>query len=136
MPIYVLRLRDGNCIISLAENPSQAVERAKPLGGSSQVATIREADSFAAQFSLSDKGELKSVLLDQQTLSELLSNEYPMLNAARAHAYGDFGSSDTDSKTEHVLFDQQAGDHAKGWDQREKSLIEYVVEQERLRLAH
>ena len=136
MPIYVLRLRDGNCIVSSAANPSEAAERAKPLAGSTEVATIRQLESFTAQFSLSEEGELKSVLLHQETVSDLLRHEYPMLKAARNQAYGEFGSSETDSRTERVLFDQRAESHAKGWDAREKSMVKYAVEQERLRLAN
>jgi hypothetical protein len=135
MHIYVLRLRDGNCIVTYAENASEAVKRASPLAGS-EVATIRELESFTAQFVLSEEGELNSVLLHGETVSDLLGHEYPMLNAARSQAYREFGTSETDRKTEHVLFDQRAQSHAKGWDARDKSLVKYAVEQERLRLAN
>jgi hypothetical protein len=59
-----------------------------------------------------------------------------MLNVARTQGYGEFVSSETDSKTEHVLFDQRAESHAQGWDARDKSLVKYAVAQERLRLAN
>ena len=135
MPLYVLRMRDGNCVIAQALNEDQARQSAKRLGGSG-VATVRQVDSFVAQFSLSDDGELKSALLDQPTLADLHRHEYPMLAAAVAHAYEEFDSSETDSSSVHVLYDHGASSHAKGWDQRDKAMIEYAVQQERLRLAN
>ena len=68
------------------------------------------------------------------TLADLHRYEYPMLAAAVAHAYEEFGSSETDSSSVHVLYDQGASSHAKGWDQRDKAMIEYAVQQERLKI--
>ena len=48
-----------------------------------EIATVRELESFAAQFLLTDDGELKSILLDEQTLADLGAHEYPILNSAR-----------------------------------------------------
>lgn len=135
MTLYVLRLRNGNCVIAYANNEEQARERAAPLSGS-EIATIRAVDAFVAQFSLGDDGELNSALLDRPTVSDLHRHEYPMLAAASAHAYGEFDSSETDSHAVHVLYDQSARSHAKGWDLREKAMMEYAVQQERLRLAN
>jgi hypothetical protein len=134
MPLYVLRLRDGNCVIAFAETEVNATQRAQQLGGSG-VATIRTIDSFVAQFLLSNDGELKSALLDRATVSDLHRHEYPMLAAATSHGYQEFDSSETDSRAVHVLFDQSASTHANGWDERDKAMIEYAVQQERLRLA-
>ena len=134
MPLYVLRLRDGNCVIAFADTEANATQQAQQLGGSG-VATIRSIDSFVAQFLLSNDGELKSALLDRATVSDLHRHEYPMLAAAKAHAYAEFESSETDSRAVHVLYDDTARSHAKGWDERDKAMIEYAVEQERLRLA-
>jgi hypothetical protein len=135
MPLYVLRMRDGNCVIAHARNEDQAQQSAHRLGGSG-VATIRKVESFVAQFSLSNEGELKSALLDGVTLSDLHRHEYPMLAAAIAHDYEEFDSSETDSRAVHVLYDERARSHAKGWDERDKAMIEYAVQQERLRLAN
>ncbi len=66
---------------------------------------MRELESFAAQFLLTDDGELKSILLNEQTLADLRAHEYPILNSARTQSYADFDSSETDSKAEHVLYD-------------------------------
>ena len=135
MPLYVLRMRDGNCVVAYADNEAKAKETAQQFAGSA-VATIRMTDSFVAQFLLSDDGELKSALLDQPTVIDLHRHEYPMLAAATAHAYEEFGSSETDSRAVHVLYDHDARSHAKGWDERDKAMIEYAVHQERLRLAN
>jgi hypothetical protein len=59
-----------------------------------------------------------------------------MLKAANAQSYADFGASDTDSKTEAVRFSPPARRHAQKWDERDKKIVRYAVEQERLRFAH
>jgi hypothetical protein len=135
MSLYVLRLRDGNCIILDALNEDGARERAKPLAAS-EVVTARKLDSFVAQFALTDEGELTATLLDKNTVSELHQHEYPMLKAANAQSYMDFDASETDSKTYAVLFNTDASLHAKQWDNRDKKILHYAVEQERLRFAN
>ena len=88
-----------------------------------EIATVRELESFAAQFLLTDDGELKSILLDEQTLADLGAHEYPILNSARTQSYADFNSSETDSKAEHVLYDALAQNHINAWDDREQPLV-------------
>ena len=84
MTLFVLRLRDGNCVVVAAGDDAAARQRAKDLRADVEIATVRELESFAAQFLLTDDGELKSILLDEQTLADLCAHEYPMLNSARA----------------------------------------------------
>lgn len=135
MPVFVLRLRDGNCIVADAVNEAAARESVKSLAAS-EVVTVRKLGSFVAQFSLTDEGELASVILDKKTVSDLYQHEYPLLHAAHAHSYQDFGSSETDSKTEEVLFSSLANLHARQWDKRDKEIVQCAVEQERLRFAN
>jgi nitrous oxide reductase len=135
MSLYVLRLRDGNCIVVDAPSEEKAMERAKPLAAS-EIATARKLASFVAQFSLTDEGELTAILLEKETVAELHEHEYPMLNAAHAQSYMDFNASETDSKTDAVLFNQDATVHAQQWDRRDEQIIHYAVEQERLRFAN
>jgi hypothetical protein len=135
MSLYVLRLRDGNCIVADASTEEEAREKAKPLAAS-EVATARKLDSFVAQFSLTDEGELAATLLDRGTVADLHAHEYPLLNAAYAESYSDFDSSETDSKTDAVLFDRAARRHAADWDKRDKRMVHYAVQQERLRFAN
>ena len=135
MSIYVLRLRDGNCIVVDALNEDHARKNAEPLAAS-EVVTARELDAFVAQFVLNDNGELTGTLLDKETIADLHQHEYPMLKAANAQSYADFGASEGDSKTETVRFSPPARRHAQEWDERDKQIVRYAVEQERLRFAH
>ena len=135
MQLYVLRLRDGNCIIVAAPSEEKATARARRLAAS-EIASIRCLESFVAQFCLTDEGELAANILDGKTIAELHEHEYPLLRAAHAHSYEDFGSSETDSNTHAVRFSSAASLHAKQWDTRDKETIRYAVEQERLRFAH
>jgi hypothetical protein len=57
-----------------------------------------------------------------------------MLDSARAQSYADFDSSETDSKAEYVLYDAPAQKHIAAWDDRDKCLVCYAVQQERDRL--
>src|SRR5256886_15639149 len=135
MPVYVLRLRDGNCIVVDARNEDQARENAKPLAAS-EIVSARKLKSFVAHFALGDEGELAATLVDKKTLSDLHEHEYPMLRAANAQSYDDFGASESDSNTEMVLFDSAVRHHARGWDKRDKQIVRYAVEQERLRFTN
>ena len=135
MSLYVLRLRDGNCIVVDAPSEEKARERAKPLAAS-EIATARKLGSFVAQFALTDEGELAATLLDKKTIADLHEHEYPLLNAAHAQSYMDFDASETDSKTETVLFSSEASHHAQDWDRRDKQIVRYAVDQERLRFSN
>ena len=136
MSLYVLRLRDGNCIIAEAENERVAQKRTEDIGANSEVATIRALSSFAAHFVLTDEGELDSILLDVHTVAELHKHEYPMLKAATRQSYEDFGVSQTDSAVDRVLYDTDAARHKEGWDKRDHQLVTFAVRQERLRLTN
>jgi hypothetical protein len=118
-----------------AGDDAAARQRAKDLRADVEIATVRELESFVAQFLLTDDGELKSIFLDEQTLADLRAHEYPILNSARTQSYADFNSSETDSKAEHVLYDALARKHIDAWDDRDKRLVSYAVKQERDRLA-
>lgn len=135
MSVYVLRLRDGNCLVVHAPNEDRARKNVEPLAAS-EVVTVRKLDAFVAQFVLSDNGELTATLLDKETIADLHQHEYPMLRAANAQSYADFGVSETDSKTDAVRFDSTARRHAQNWDARDNQIVRYAVEQERLRFAH
>ena len=135
MPLYVLRLRDGNCIIVDAPSQERATARAQSLAAT-EVASVRHLESFVAQFSLTDEGELSANILDKKTIAELHQHEYPLLRAAHAHSYQDFAASETDSNTDAVRFNSAASLHAKQWDTRDRETIRHAVEQERLRFAH
>jgi len=135
MSLYVLRLRDGNCIVVDAPDEEKARNRARPLAAS-EVATARKLESFVVQFALTDRGELAATLLDKKTVADLHEHEYPLLHAANAQSYMDFDDSETDSKTDPVLYDSKASVHAGEWDKRDKDIVQFAVQQERLRFAN
>jgi hypothetical protein len=135
MSIYVLRLRGGNCIVTNASNEDHARKNVEPLAAG-EIVTVRELDTFVAQFVLNDDGELTATLLDKTTIADLHQHEYPMLGVANTQSYADFGASEGDSKTEAVRFSSTARLHTKDWDERDKQIVRYAVEQERLRFAN
>src|ERR1051325_1687417 len=103
MSIYVLRLRDGNCVVTNASNEDHARKNVEPLAAS-EIVTVRELEAFVAQFVLNDNGELTATLLDKKTISDLHQHEYLMLGTANTQSYADFGASEGDSTTEVVRF--------------------------------
>jgi hypothetical protein len=135
MSIYVLRLRDGNCIVTNAPNEERARKNVEPFAAS-EIVTVRELDTFVAEFVLNDNGELTATLLDKKTIADLHQHEYPMLGTANTQSYSDFGVSEGDSKTEAVRFSSTARRHAEDWNERDKQIVRYAVEQERLRFAN
>jgi hypothetical protein len=136
MRIFALRMRNGNCIVAAAQNEASARDRAKDIGSDIEIASARELTSFVAQFTLTDEGELVSLLLDRQTLLDLHSHEYPMLYAAHSHSYDDFGPSPTNALAEPLLYNSDTRTDRRDWDVRDKNMISYVVQKERERLAN
>ena len=59
-----------------------------------------------------------------------------MLQAANAQSYMDFDASETDSKTDAVLFNGEAKLHVRQWDKRDKEILHFAVQQERLRFSN
>ena len=135
MSIYVLRLRNGNCIVVDALTENQARESARLLAAG-EIVTARQLKTFVVQFALGDEGEFAGTLLDKKTLADLHDHEYPMLGAANAQSYADFDASETDSGKDPVLFNPPARRHLQEWDERDKQIVRYAVEQERSRFAH
>ncbi|PYX97197.1 MAG: hypothetical protein DMG62_12125 [Acidobacteria bacterium] len=135
MRLFSFRMKDGNCVIIYAKNERSAVEILNQMGVQSSVAGVREITRFVANFALTDAGDLRTTLLDSRTLNELMP-DYPLLQAARAQSYADFGSASGDNKSEPVLFDDRTRRHASDWKQRDKDLIGYAVQQERERFSN
>jgi hypothetical protein len=135
MSIYVLRLRDGNCVVTNAPNEDDARKSVESLAAS-EVVTVRELNAFVAQFVLNDNGELTSTLLEKKTIADLHQHEYPMLGTANTQSYADFGASEADSTKEAIRFSSTARRHTEDWDERDKQIVRYAVEQERSRFAN
>ncbi|HKR31232.1 MAG TPA: hypothetical protein VJT08_12170 [Terriglobales bacterium] len=135
MALFSFRMKDGNTVIIYAQDERSADELLREMGPQSAVANVRQIATFAATFSLTDSGDLQTTLLHPGTLKEL-APQYPFLQAAKAHSYADFGSSRTDDPSKPVLFNQSAREHKKGWNQRDKEVISYAVQQERERFSN
>ena len=135
MRLFSFRMKDGNCVIVYAKDEKSAVEILNEMGVQSTVAGVRQITRFVANFALTDSGDLRTTLLDPRTLDEFMP-DYPLLQAARTHSYVDFGSSSRENKSDPVLFDESTRRHTNDWNQRDKDLIGYAVQQERERFSN
>jgi hypothetical protein len=128
-------MKDGNSVIIYANDQAEAKETLSKMGMQSTAATVRPITRFVAAFALSDAGDLHTTLLDPGTLSEL-APDYPLLRSAQAHSYADFGSSSAEDQSKPALFDDSVRQDANGWNQRDKDVIAYAVQQERERFSN
>jgi len=135
MRLFSFRMKDGNCIIIYAKDEGAAVAILKEMGVQNSAAGVRQITKFVASFALTDTGDLRTTLLDRGTL-EQITLDYPLLQAARQHSFADFGSSNTDSQSQPVLFDDSTRQHRSDWKQRDEVLIGYAVQQERERFSN
>lgn len=135
MRLFAFRMKDGNCVIIYAKDESSAVATLSEMGVQSTPASVRQITRFVANFALTDAGDLRTTLLDRGTLEEF-APDYPLLQAARTQSYADFGSSDTDSRAQPVLFDGPTRQHLNEWNHRDEDLIGYAVQQERERFSN
>jgi hypothetical protein len=135
MCLFLFRMKDGNCVIIYAEDETSAIGILNGMGVQGSPAAVRRINRFVANFALTDAGDLRTTLLDPGTLEEL-APDYPLLKAARAQSYADFGSSSTDGGSQPALFDTPARQHQNDWNQRDEGLIGYAVQQERERFSN
>jgi len=126
MTLFILRMKNGDCLITSAHDERSAVEIGKRIGLQSELASVRPLTHFVAQFTLTKTGQLRSTLFDAQTMSEL-GVEYPILEAARASSNVVVGTKGNISEPAHPL---------PGWEQHDKDLIAFAVQQERQRLSN
>jgi len=135
MRLFLFRMKDGNCVVVYSKDETSAVAILNEMGVQSSPASVRPIKRFVANFALTDAGDLRTTLLDPGTLEEL-APDYPLLKAARTQSYADFGSSNTDSRSQPVLFDDSTREHLKDWNHRDEDLIGYAVQQERERFSN
>ena len=135
MHLFLFRMKDGNCVIVYAKDETSAAAILTEMGVQSSSAGVRPIKRFVANFALTDTGDLRTTLLDPGTLKEL-APDYPLLQAARTQSYADFGSSNTDSRSQPILFDGSTRQHLKDWHHRDDDLIGYAVQQERERFSN
>ncbi|MGD1024586.1 MAG: hypothetical protein ABR880_17500 [Candidatus Sulfotelmatobacter sp.] len=89
--LYILRLANGDCIVTMAADERSAVETAKRLShdAAAEVVAVRPLDGFAVQFSPTEDGSLEVAHWDDATLDNILASEYPCLNEAYRRANAD-----------------------------------------------
>lgn len=126
MTLFILRMKNGDCLITSADDERSAVEIGKRMGLQSELASVRPIAHFVAQFTLTTTGQLRSTLFDSQTISEL-GVEYPILEAARARSNAVVGKKGNTSEPAYPL---------REWEQQDKDLIACAVQQERQRLSN
>jgi len=126
MTLFILRMKNGDCLITSADDERSAVEIGKKMGLQSELASVRPLSHFVAQFTLTTTGQLRSTHFDSQTISEL-GVEYPILEAARASSNAVVGKKGNTSGPARPL---------REWEQQDKDLIACAVQQERQRLSN
>jgi len=89
--LYILRLANGDCIVTMAADERSAVETAKRLShdAAAEVVAVRPLDGFAVQFSPTEDGSLEVAHWADATLDNILASEYPCLNEAYRRANAD-----------------------------------------------
>jgi hypothetical protein len=103
--LYVLRLTNGDCFVTLAADEQSARQIAKlKLDPFIEVVTVRPLVSFAVQLAPTEDGSLEISQWDDATLDNVLASEYPLLHEAylRANAQPFLESFDS----EEPLFSQ------------------------------
>ena len=126
MTLFILRMKNGDCLITSADDERSAVEIGTRMGVQSELASVRPLTHFVAQFTLTKTGQLRSTLFDSQTMSEL-GVEYPILEAARAASNFVVGKKGNTTGRVHQLRESEQDD---------KDLIACAVQQERQRLSN
>jgi hypothetical protein len=86
--LYILRMTNGDCAITMAadESGASAVARKLMLEEPIEIATVRPLNSFGVRFSPAEDGSFQAVHWDDATLDGILANEYPLLNEAYGRA--------------------------------------------------
>ena len=125
MTLFILRMKNGDCLITSASDERSAVEIGNRMGLQSELASVRPLTHFVAQFTLTTTGQLRSTHFDAPTMSEL-GVEYPILEAARASSNAVVGKKGNASEARPL----------REWEQQDKDLIACAVQQERQRLSN
>jgi hypothetical protein len=82
--VYVLRLANGDCIITSARDDREAREIARQIGREpgDEIVSTRRLPQFCVRLSPAESGSLDINSWEDATLDNLLANEYPVLNEA------------------------------------------------------
>jgi len=82
--VYVLRLANGDSVITSARDDRDAREAARHLGleAGDEVVSVRRLPHFCVRLTPADSGTLDIERWDDASLDDILIHEYPQLNAA------------------------------------------------------
>jgi hypothetical protein len=82
--LYVLRLANGDCIITTARSDGDARGLACQLGNEAgdEVVSVRKLPQLCVRLSPADSGSLDVNCWSDATLDDILENEYPVMNQA------------------------------------------------------
>jgi hypothetical protein len=88
--VYVLRLANGDCIVTAARDDREAREIARQIGREpgDEIVSTRRLPQFCVRLSPAESGSLDINAWEDATLDNLLANEYPVLNQAIHAANG------------------------------------------------
>lgn len=129
--LYVLRLTNGDCVVTVSSDEFSARQAALKLGQdkSAQVASIRPLSGFAMRLSPTEDGSLEVECWDDDVLDDILTKEYPLLYEAyrRANAEPFMQASHTD---EPIL------SHLKSAYEQNIRIIREGLQLERQRYSH
>jgi hypothetical protein len=85
--LYVLRLTNGDCFVTLAADEQSARQIAVlTLDPSIEIVTVRPLASFLVQLTPTGDGNLEISQWDDAALDNILANEYPILHQAYLRA--------------------------------------------------
>jgi hypothetical protein len=86
--LYILRLTDGDCVVTLASDEQGAREAAQKLtyDEATTVASVRPLDNFSVRFCPTEDGSLQAEEWSGCALDGILAAEYPLLYGAYCKA--------------------------------------------------
>jgi hypothetical protein len=86
--LFILRLTNGDCIVTAALDEQAARDSAMKLcrEDAAEVVSVRPINRFAVQFSPTDEGSLELIRWEDATLDDILAGEYPLLEEAYRRA--------------------------------------------------
>jgi len=128
--LFILRLTNGDCVITMAADEQGARAAATKLSANdrTQVASVRPFGRLAVQFSPTEDGSLEVTRWDDATLDDILKSEYPLLNEAFRRANAEPFARATDPE-EPIL------SHLRAAHQRNTEIIRQGLQLERERFS-
>lgn len=126
--LYILRLTDGDCVVTLAADEQGAREAARKLiyDEATSVVSMRPIENFAVRFSPTEDGSLQAEEWNGCALDEILATEYPLL-------YGAYCKANAIPFTQPAESDEPILMHLESQFERNTEMIRSSLVQERQR---